>query len=364
MLLHGQSNVSPQRGLPSLVLGTSSTVLPITSETITLYYSNSGVRTVDAGQAAGVAVTGKLSYNKILNSNSSAIGSHYDTSLVIASGVFTAEVMMNKSVMEGVDDKSFEDRLNAMTEKLTNGQFVVDYVTGTVYGKKATTGTTFSASYKVELSGGGGTASNPSVVDLQKIGGVAVISGQSAPFTVTAGLQSTQDSNLYLTTAPTATNGQGVPGLCDVNGNKLMRETYAPQSEDNINGITATQNKPLAVGTYCWLVDKSAALEASSISKASQGSYRSFSGRIDASAPSGTYFMLFINSATLPPDGAITTIVAPTKIVHTTGTDSPINIDFTMNCVNASAGLVWCLSSTEFTKTISGAYVSATALYA
>lgn len=112
-----------------------------------------------------------------------------------------------------------------------------------------------------------------------------------------------------------------------------------------------------------WSVDKSAALEASTISKASAGFLRSISGRIDSTAPSATYYVQLLNSATLSADGAVTLLVAPMKIVHSTGTDSNFTMDFTDDCIAASAGIVLCLSTSEFTKTISGAYFSGTVLY-
>jgi hypothetical protein len=70
-----------------------------------------------------------------------------------------------------------------------------------------------------------------------------------------------------------------------------------------------------------------------------------------------------LNAASLPADGAVTTLVAPYKIVHTSGVDDLINFDFTMNGVYSSAGIVMCLSSTEMTKTIGGAFTTSTILY-
>ncbi len=157
------------------------------------------------------------------------------------------------------------------------------------------------------------------------------------------------------------TNPQNL--LCDANKYLKGAEQYMPQAEDNTNGVYAMQNKPLAASTYCWSVDASAALEASSVTKGSAGNIRKFSGRIDSSAASATYYLQLLNASSLPADGAVSFICAPTKIQHVTGTDSPINLDFTDNCINASTGIVWCLSSTEFTKTISGAYVSATVMF-
>lgn len=154
-----------------------------------------------------------------------------------------------------------------------------------------------------------------------------------------------------------------IPLTTDSLGNQFQTMGTLIEGEDPTNRVMAVVIKPIAASTYAWLTDNSAALEASTISKASLGLLRLFSGRIDASAPSATYYLQAINSATLPVDGAVTMLMAPTKLVHTTGTDTPIFIDFTQNGIYASAGIVFCLSSTEFTKTISGAYLSATVLY-
>lgn len=113
-----------------------------------------------------------------------------------------------------------------------------------------------------------------------------------------------------------------------------------------------------------WSSDFSVALEASTVSKASAGKVRLYSGRIDSTAPTATYYLQALNASSLPVNGAVTFLSAPTKLVHTTGTDTPINIDYTDNGITAATGIVFCLSSTEFTKTISGAYLSGTVLYA
>lgn len=111
------------------------------------------------------------------------------------------------------------------------------------------------------------------------------------------------------------------------------------------------------------------ALSTSQVVKASEGLLRLFSGRLDSTAPSATYYFQVYNSATVPVDGALSLntanllLVAPTKIVHTSGTDNSILLDFTDALMYASSGISWALSSTEFTKTLSGAYVSGTTLF-
>lgn len=149
----------------------------------------------------------------------------------------------------------------------------------------------------------------------------------------------------------------------DALGNLWVHEYYAPGAEDNSNNVIATQNKPLAVSTYAWSSDISAALEASTISKATPGVIRAATVRIDSTHATATYYIQFYNSATLPADGAVTFLCAPYKVQHVTGTDTTVSFDFTMNGLYASAGIVMALSTTEFTKTISGAFTSSTILY-
>jgi hypothetical protein len=146
-------------------------------------------------------------------------------------------------------------------------------------------------------------------------------------------------------------------------GHQWVREGYAPGAEDNTNAVIGTQNKPLAVSTYAWSTDISAALEASSVTKASAGVLRAATVRIDSTHATATYYIHFYNASSLPADGAVTFLAAPYKVQHVTGTDSTVMIDFTTNGVYASTGIVMAPSTTEFTKTISGAFTSSTILY-
>lgn len=168
---------------------------------------------------------------------------------------------------------------------------------------------------------------------------------------------------VYNSTAPTYTTGQRTDLQADSLGNLQSNLYTSIFGEDATNNLLGTQNKPVAVSTYAWSIDRSTALEASSISKAAAGVVRAVDGRIDSTAATGTYYIQLLNSATLPADGAVTTLVAPKKIQHTTGTDTNFSIDCTMNGVYASAGIVIVLSTTEYTKTIGGAYMSSTVYY-
>lgn len=133
-----------------------------------------------------------------------------------------------------------------------------------------------------------------------------------------------------------------------------------PQAQDDTNGVIAMTKKPLAVSTYARTVSRSTALEASRIAKATAGTLRSVSVRLDSTAATATYYVQILDSATLPADGAVTTLVAPRKIIHTNGTDDFWTADFTEDCIFFTNGCVVVLSTTEFTKTISTALLSMT----
>lgn len=114
-------------------------------------------------------------------------------------------------------------------------------------------------------------------------------------------------------------------------------------------------------------VDQSAALEASSETKASAGRLYKVFGRIDSTLASGTYYIQLLDAAALPADGAVTHLVTPIKIIHVAGTDSFFELDLTGNNsysgVAATNGIVIVSSSTEFTKTITAATFSASVLF-
>jgi len=110
-------------------------------------------------------------------------------------------------------------------------------------------------------------------------------------------------------------------------------------------------------------VDSSAALEASSVSKATPGYLVTAFGRIDSTAGTDDYYVQFMDSATVPADGTVTFLCAPIRIAHTTGTSSTIDLDLKREYVYGASGIAWCISTTEFTKTVAGAVASLTLLY-
>jgi len=90
-------------------------------------------------------------------------------------------------------------------------------------------------------------------------------------------------------------------------------------------------------------------------------------GRIDSTAPSATYYVHVLNSASEVAnlvDGVVEHLIAPQKIIHTNGIDSYFDFDFTPDMIKSKNGVVVVLSSTEFVLTVVGtAYLSVTLLY-
>lgn len=134
--------------------------------------------------------------------------------------------------------------------------------------------------------------------------------------------------------------------------------------EDQSNNLLAIIQKPVAVNTYALSTDLSAALEASTVTKASAGNVYKAMGRLDSTYATATYYIQLLNAASLPADGAVTHLRAPIKIQHTSGTDDYWDFCIAENFpVYASTGIVMCVSTTEFTKTIGGAYTSSSISY-
>lgn len=155
-LLDRQSSITPQRGMPTEERNSSASPVTISSETVQFYYSNAGIRTIDAGQAAGTYVVGVLVLHPVMNSEGSMQASNLDTSLSFTSTALTTEVPFPQMVGESADQVSWSKRLAYIIESgvlTTNGQYCVDYAHGIIYGIKASTQTTLTATtYKVPNS--------------------------------------------------------------------------------------------------------------------------------------------------------------------------------------------------------------------
>lgn len=112
-----------------------------------------------------------------------------------------------------------------------------------------------------------------------------------------------------------------------------------------------------------WSNNFSTALANSFLVKAGSGNLRSVTLRVDSTLASGTYYVQLWNLAVLPADTTAVTLVnslaAPVKVVHVLGVNDLLRYDFDEYGVPFTAGVIFGLSSTEFTKTaVAGAFMS------
>lgn len=154
------------------------------------------------------------------------------------------------------------------------------------------------------------------------------------------------------------TDGEATPNTTRV-GADLM----------GFNGTTwdrlrSNTNKILEVSGGSSSVAKSAAKEASHVVKASAGVFYGGIYRVDSALANGTYYIQFLNASSLPADGAVTQLINPIKVAHTSGTDDLYDLDLSLTGITASTGIVVALSTTEFTLTISSANLVTTTFYA
>lgn len=229
-LLKWLSNISPFRGLPVDDKKTSGTSSSTSTETVQLYYNNSGTLTADAGQAAGTVVVGKLSYSNVRNKLGAALGKYGDSSLSFTSTALTTEVgieTITPSFLEGLDESSWSVRMAAIGAKLSNGQYFVDYALGIIYGKKTSTTTTLtSTTYTYGASVGGGV----SAVD-------------NATFTTST--STTTPMAALVDEVSTGSVTEGNSGVVRMTATRELRnaETYAPVAEDNTVGVMKVEER-------------------------------------------------------------------------------------------------------------------------
>lgn len=127
----------------------SSQVATSSSATVQLYYYNAGVRTTDAGQAAGTVVDAVFAHKNIQNSLGTSVASKNDTSLAYTCNALTTELELEarpdiKALMEGLDYNLPYTKAVQVGALLNNGEFVIDYRRGLLIGKKATTTATMT----------------------------------------------------------------------------------------------------------------------------------------------------------------------------------------------------------------------------
>ena len=101
------------------------------------------------------------------------------------------------------------------------------------------------------------------------------------------------------------------------------------------------------------------ALAASFVAKASPGTLYGAVLKLDATAPTATYYLQLINITARPANGAVALLPSGCQaIAHVNGIDDEIDFSAIIGTgIVASIGVVIALSTTAATLTISGAYL-------
>lgn len=337
-LLKGQEQVGQKRALPVNEANLSATATTSTSATVQLYYYSAGVRTSDAGQAAGTVVDATFVHKNILNSLGTNVATKNDTSLAYTCLALTTELEIASqpgiaTLMEALDNQTPAVRAAQVGALLNAGEFIVDYRRGLLIGKKATTASTMTGvTYQYSVgSGGTGTLAN------QVQGNVASGSADSGN-PVKVGLK-------VNVTSPTFTDGNRADLQGDINGYVKNREQYAAIGEDNVNGVLAYAVKPLSTSTYSWTRFQNYGANATLNIKATTGNIYSYYAYQTNAA---NRFEQLHNTATTPSGGAVPAhsfLVEPSK-------DKMIGADyFGQNGDNGSNGWAFAHSTTFGTYT-------------
>lgn len=346
---------APQRGMPTEDVGGSSARASVTGETVSFYYSNAGVRTVDAGQAVATVVEAVLAYAPIASSSGDQVGVPENSSLSFTSTAFTNEIRLSYEDWEQVDGVTFAQKLsliqtfvankktadaNGVPTVMANGDYVVDYRHGVLIGKKASTQTTLaSVAYKTVQKANISTVSQSTASSLnaQVVGNVASASADSGN-PVKVGLK-------VNVTSPTFTDGNRADFQGDINGYLKDREQYAAAAEDNTYGVFAEAIKPLSTSAYSWSLFTNFGANTTLNVKATTGNVKSIYCHNTNAA---IRYIQLHNTATTPAGAAVPVL---TYLIPASGT---VVIDGTVlgeNGYNFSTGIAFAYSTTEFTYT-------------
>lgn len=148
------------------------------------------------------------------------------------------------------------------------------------------------------------------------------------------------------TAAQTAgTDGDYCPPIFNSTGHQHVAEGFAPQAEDNTNGVIAGANKKLAVSTYSPSLFQNLGANATLNVKASTGNV--FAVKCHNLNASARYIQLH-NTATTPSGGAVPawTALVPGNTEVVFGEDF-----FSQSGINFATGIAFAFSTTEATYT-------------
>jgi len=140
--------------------------------------------TTDAGQAAGTIVMFKLAYSGICDALGAMIGNESASSLAWTTGtVLPAKYIQHlpKWPIESSENKELVDIAYEVARSFTtNGEWGLDFRSGLGIGRKATTGTSDTAAYKIQTQTTGGGGSVTASQDIQSIKSVDLVADNAA----------------------------------------------------------------------------------------------------------------------------------------------------------------------------------------
>ncbi len=379
----------------------SSRVTNISGESVSLIVASTNA--ADVGSAISTIIYGRIINGGVLDSMKMSIGTKNDTSLTFSSTTLTTEKEFPYEAWAHASETTRTKKLDTVVANTltTDGDYCVNYRTGLVVGKKADTGTslTVSYSYRSALSSivtgditvdsefptaaalGDATA-NPTTTSVASMSmgyngttwdrvrvtttGKILNSSEYAEDTVFADASYVTLAGQEIddpTALATMTEGDVGNVKGDLSGRTIVTLGTLSAGENLTDNLVQVAMKPVATATNTYSRDTSTALEASSIAKASAGNlYRAF-GVIDASAATDIYYIQFLDSATLTADGAVSHLITPIPVNHTTGTDSSFDTGHFDAGIAATAGIVIVASTTMVLKAIAGSVLFATVLY-
>ncbi len=179
-ILGDRTGITRQTPVPTNDMTMSSNIDQITSEsTGTFIVAATGA--ADVGSAAGTIVLFGVDKAPIYNASGTAVGTNQDTSFSFdATDTFDAEIAFDyNKYYQYVGGQTQVSMAAAMDDAFTtDGQYMVNYETGLVIGRKKDTDTTETVTYKtralqIETTTG-------STFDLTKIGGTAAVTAPQA----------------------------------------------------------------------------------------------------------------------------------------------------------------------------------------
>lgn len=155
-----------------------------------------------------------------------------------------------------------------------------------------------------------------------------------------------QIGGVYNTSAPAPATGQMEPLQLDSQGDLNVDERFAPQAEDNTNGVLAEVIKPLSVATYCPSLFTNRGANNTLNVKASAGNVFSLSC---FNTTASVRYLLLHNTATVPVNTNVPVVsfLVPANAQIIVGSDF-----FHSSGLNFATGIAFAISSTMDTLTL------------